>query len=140
MFSVCSIGAEAERRPARNRTATAAASVPLFPLSHTTLPPCPSALQHAGTSDYNQLHPTTPQSVWRALEREGWGALPADLLALIFHALLRLMINEQGQPNGATITVGAAAALLVTCSPCRHWRWTALARVRWHMGWSRGDE
>ena len=64
------------------------------------------------------------------MEQEGWADLPADLLALIFQALPRLAADGQDWPSDGTITVKTAGELLAACSPCRHWRSTALARVR----------
>lgn len=64
------------------------------------------------------------------MEQEGWADLPADLLALIFQALLRLSADGQDWPSDGTITVKTAGELLPACSPCRHWRFSALARVR----------
>lgn len=64
------------------------------------------------------------------MEQEGREDLPADLLALVCQALLRLAAFRQDGPSDGAITVKAAGELLAACSPCRHWRFTMLARVR----------
>ena len=76
-----------------------------------------------------QQHSTPTFTGGGRAEQEGWGALPAELLALIFQALLRLTVEQYGGPASGTITLGEAAALLAACSPCRHWRHTALDTV-----------